>query len=32
MTGLQTHFAEEILTNRIFVFIASPPRDSRDKL
>ena len=32
MTFLWTPFAEEVLTNPIFIFIASPPRDSRGKL
>ena len=32
MTFLSTPFTEEVLTNPIFIFIASPPRDSRDKL
>ena len=31
MTFLWTSFAEEVLTNSIFIFIASPPRNSRDK-
>ena len=32
MTFLWTPFAEEVLTNPIFIFIASPPSNSRDKL
>ena len=32
MTFYSTPFAEEVLTNPIFIFIASPPRNSRDKL